>query len=79
MTAVEEKPEVEHTTDAKTSSSLKEKDVETPAATSYIPQSDEEYVVTLKTWCVVMVQPLKLSSVLRFQLTGDRSSLCPMA
>jgi len=55
MTATEEKPEVAHTADAKTSDSLKEKDVETPAATSYIPQNDEEYVVTLKTWCVVMV------------------------
>jgi hypothetical protein len=60
MTATVEKPEVAHTTDAKTSSSLKEKDVETPTATSYIPQSDEEYVVTFKTWCVVMVRPLNL-------------------
>jgi hypothetical protein len=60
MTATEEKPAVAHTTNAKTSASLKEKDVETPVATSYIPQSDEEYVVTFKTWCVVMVRPLTL-------------------
>ena len=25
---------------------------------SYIPQSDEEYVVTMKTWCVVLVGDL---------------------
>jgi hypothetical protein len=37
-----------------TSHSLKEENVENPA-TAYLPQSDEEYNVTLKTWCVVVV------------------------
>ena len=53
----EEKPAVDRTSaDAehvKTSDSLKEKDVET-AHEAYIPRSDEEYNVTLKTWCVVL-------------------------
>jgi hypothetical protein len=36
------------------SNRLEEKDVENPTA-SYLPQSDGEYVVTFKTWCVVVV------------------------
>lgn len=39
----------------KTSGSLKEKDAEN-AIDSYIPRSDEEYNVTMKTWCVVFVR-----------------------
>lgn len=35
-------------------SSLKEKDEENTSG-AYIPQSDAEYNVTLKTWCVVLV------------------------
>lgn len=56
MTAAEEKPEVDQQSAevAKTSGSLKEKDAENPMA-GYIPQADEEYNVTLKTWCVVLV------------------------
>ena len=36
------------------SASLKQKDSENTMA--YIPPSDEQYVVTLKTWCVVFVR-----------------------
>lgn len=52
----EEKPSVEHVSDevVKTSGSLKENDAE-KAMASHIPRSDEEYNVTLKTWCVVLV------------------------
>lgn len=57
----EEKPAVDQrSTDAgvtKSSESLKEKDAE-KAMTNYLPQSDEEYNVTLKTWCVVLVSTL---------------------
>jgi hypothetical protein len=42
---------------SKTSNSLKEKDAENATA-SYLPQSNEEYVVTFKTWCVVVVSPM---------------------
>ena len=48
---------VEDVDHVKRSSSLKEKDAENPTA-SYIPQSDEEYNVTMKTWCVVMVNSI---------------------
>jgi hypothetical protein len=59
---VEEKPEVDRTSaDAdvvvKTSDSLKEKDAENPVA--HLPRSDEEYNVTLKTWCVVLVRKIQ--------------------
>jgi hypothetical protein len=56
MAISDEKAEVDRTSHeaSKTSNIVKEKDVENPTA-SYIPQSDEEYNVTLKTWCVVAV------------------------
>lgn len=58
MTAADEKPDVDQRSvepeGVKFSGSLKEKDVEHNAA-SYLPQNDEEYNVTLKTWCVVLV------------------------
>jgi hypothetical protein len=55
MAATDEKAEVERTSHevSKTSQSLKDHDVELNP--SHIPQSDEEYNVTLKTWCVVTV------------------------
>ncbi|KAF2011386.1 MFS general substrate transporter [Aaosphaeria arxii CBS 175.79] len=56
--AVDEKQEVDqHSFEGdpvKNSGSLKEKDEEHNAQ-SYIPQSDEEYNVTVKTWCVVLI------------------------
>lgn len=58
MAVSDEKPDVDRTSNdaevVKPPNSLKEKDAENPVE-SYIPQSDEEYNVTLKTWCVVMV------------------------
>ena len=55
--AKDEKPEVERASHemSKTSGSLKEKDAENNAMAGYLPQSDEEYNVTIKTWCVVIV------------------------
>lgn len=55
MAPTDEKAEVERTSHevSKTSQSLKDHDVERNP--SHIPQSDEEYNVTLKTWCVVVV------------------------
>lgn len=67
MTIADEKPEVERTSrEAKTSDSLKEKDVEDPMV-GYLPRSDEEYNVTMKTWCVVLVcelSPDDISTIL---------------
>jgi hypothetical protein len=56
MARGDEKAEATRTSNEipKTSDSLKEKDAENPA-TAYLPQSDVEYNVTLKTWCVVVV------------------------
>lgn len=62
MAIADEKPEVDRTSHdvaSKKSSSLKEKDAEN-ATTGYLPQSDEEYNVTMKTWCVVMVCRAKM-------------------
>lgn len=55
MAAMDEKAEAQRTSNevSKTSQSLKEQDPERSA--SHIPQSDEEYNVTPKTWCVVIV------------------------
>ncbi|KAF2744998.1 MFS general substrate transporter [Sporormia fimetaria CBS 119925] len=57
----DEKTALDHTASeenpVKSSSSLKEKDIEN-AVPSHIPQSDEEYVVTFKTWCVVAILAL---------------------
>jgi hypothetical protein len=39
--------------------SLKQKDEENTPGTR-LPQSDDEYNVTLKTWCVVLVSILRL-------------------
>lgn len=59
MATADTKPEVERTSrEVKTSGSLNEKDVENSPA-GYLPRSDEEYNVTLKTWCVVIVSPLQ--------------------
>ncbi|KAF2466187.1 MFS general substrate transporter [Lindgomyces ingoldianus] len=54
-----EKPEVDQTSAVAvtTSGSLKDNDIE-KAATSYLPQSDDQYNVTLKTWCVVIILAL---------------------
>ncbi|KAF2651423.1 MFS general substrate transporter [Lophiostoma macrostomum CBS 122681] len=58
---VEEKSEADRTSAeaeaVKTSGSLKEKDVES-SAVAHVPRSDEEYNVTLKTWCVVLILSL---------------------
>lgn len=65
MAIADEKPEADRTSHevvSKKSNSLKEKDAEN-AMTGYLPQSDEEYNVTLKTWCVVMVR--RVASVLQ--------------
>jgi len=53
----------------KTSDSLKEKDVENTADT-YTPRSDEEYNVTLKTWCVVLVSVVPSTSCTDLWLTS---------
>ena len=57
MAVTNEKDEVQRTSNelSKTSNSLKEKDAENQVA-GYLPQSDGEYNVTLKTWCVVLVR-----------------------
>ena len=49
-----EKRDIEHNLaeEVKCSDSLQEKE---NATQSYIPQNDEGYDVSLKTWCVVMV------------------------
>lgn len=56
MAVTSEKQDVQRTSNevSKTSNSLKEADAENPMA-GYLPRSDEEYNVTLKTWCVVAV------------------------
>ena len=56
MTIGDEKAQIDRTSHeiSKTSNSLKEQDAENPMA-GYLPRSDEEYNVTLKTWCVVTV------------------------
>jgi hypothetical protein len=41
---------------SKKSNSLKEKDCENPTA-AHLTQPEEEYAVSLKTWCVVVVSP----------------------
>lgn len=56
MATIDDKPEVERTSkEVKTSDSLKGNDAENPM-TGYLPRSDDEYVVTFKTWCVVFVR-----------------------
>ena len=55
MATAVDKPEAERTSrEVKTSESLKEKDAENNME-GYLPHNDEEYNVTLKTWCVVCV------------------------
>ncbi|KAF1943765.1 MFS general substrate transporter [Clathrospora elynae] len=72
MATAEEKPEVEKASkEVKTCKTLKEKDVETPM-TGYLPRSDEEYNVTLKTWCVVSI--LALSYGISFWIVPSLSA-----
>jgi uncharacterized lipoprotein len=63
MAISDEKAEAERTSReaSKTSNSLKGHDAENPTG-AYLPQSDEEYNVTLKTWCVVVVSKYDLQS-----------------
>ncbi|KAF2646137.1 MFS general substrate transporter [Massarina eburnea CBS 473.64] len=63
MTRTNEKPVAEHHSSIKYNEAVnpsnipKEQDVETPTNT-YTPQTDEEYTVTLKTWCIVIILAL---------------------
>jgi hypothetical protein len=71
MAVMDEKPDVERTSrEVKASESLEEKDVENRMA-GYSPRRDEEYNVTMKTWCVVFVSMLDVI-VLRTRLTAHR-------
>ncbi|OAL05350.1 MFS general substrate transporter [Phaeosphaeriaceae sp. SRC1lsM3a] len=72
MAPTDEKAEVERTSHevSKTSQSLKDHDVERNP--SHIPQSDEEYNVTLKTWCVVVI--LSLSYGISFWIVPSLSA-----
>jgi hypothetical protein len=71
MAVMDEKPEVQRTSNeaSKTSQSLKEQDPERSA--SYVPQSDEEYNVTLKTWCVVIVSLYSVASLAPTEVVKD--------
>lgn len=79
MAALDEKPEADHQSAevVKTSGSLKEKDAENPVA-PYLPRSDEEYNVTLKTWCVVIVSIEAWRNTELVADAGLRFSHCPM-
>lgn len=67
-----EKRDIEHDSaeEVKCSDSLQEKE---NATQSYIPQNDEKYNVTLKTWCVVMI--LALSYGISFWIVPSLSSI----
>ncbi|CAO2655346.1 Nn.00g104100.m01.CDS01 [Neocucurbitaria sp. VM-36] len=71
MAVTNEKDERTSNELSKTSNSLKEKDAENQAA-GYLPQSDEEYNVTLKTWCVVLI--LSLSYGISFWIVPSLSA-----
>ncbi|KAH7370985.1 fungal trichothecene efflux pump [Pyrenochaeta sp. MPI-SDFR-AT-0127] len=72
MAIADEKPDVERTSrEVKTSDSLKGKDAEDPMA-GYLPRSDEEYNVTMKTWCVVLI--LSLSYGISFWIVPSLSA-----
>ncbi|KAF1847133.1 MFS general substrate transporter [Cucurbitaria berberidis CBS 394.84] len=73
MATSNEKQEVQRTSNeiSKTSNSLREKDAEDPMA-GYLPRSDEEYNVTLKTWCVVSI--LALSYGISFWIVPSLSA-----
>lgn len=55
MGVSEEKSDVTHHLQTADVGQSATKDVETPMSENIIPQSDDQYDVTFKTWCVVIV------------------------